>query len=561
MAIRKVVNIETGPINTRISYIDYGKPEGKIRKSIEFSTPEGAIEDGYVRDRDSFLHALKQQMKAAKFKKGYLVFTINSTRVLSREVTLPLVSQRMLAGLIESGKEEYFPVDVSNHDLAYTVLEVDKKNKTRRLMLYAVPKKLVEQYVELADKLKCKLVAIDFAGNSVSQWIRRCSKTVLPEPLNVLMQINDQNTLVTIIDNGNVALQRNVNFGTRNVLDVVREVYHEAEITYEEAYEKLCNDEMISESFAVQELPLAGMEYADWKLLNQARQEVTEALRPLIVNITRMIEFYATRNKTAQVEVIRVAGNGLRLTGLIALMNNEIGLPVQALEDGLDKQMKKNVEYRYSSDLISGFGAALSPICYIGRKFHDGEAYYTLALCILLLTALCAYYGREFVLDAHEVYNLAVEQQQELTRERDSLLWVREDKAEYEQFLLEQGEILKLHESTFTYNEQLKDMMNAIEEMVPSSTIIHSMSSSSDTLTISVTVGSKKDAEKLLLQAQRFPYFESVSISGITESESEPGLTSVSFSLTCKYKKLEESAEDANTALQDAERQVKADEE
>ena len=70
MAIRKVVSIETGPINTRISYIDYGKEGGKIRKSIEFSTPEGAIEDGYVRDRDSFLHALKRQMKAAKFKKS-----------------------------------------------------------------------------------------------------------------------------------------------------------------------------------------------------------------------------------------------------------------------------------------------------------------------------------------------------------------------------------------------------------------------------------------------------------------------------------------------------------
>lgn len=558
MAIRKVVSIETGPINTRISYIDYGKADGKIRKSIEFSTPEGAIEDGYVRDKDSFLHALKRQMKAAKFKKGYLVFTINSTRVLSREVTLPRVSRRMLAGLIESGKEEYFPVDVSNHDLAYTVLEVDKKNKTQRLMLYAVPDKLVEQYVELADKMKCKLVAIDFAGNSVSQWIRRCAKPLLPESLNVLMQINDQNTLVTIIDNGNVALQRNVNFGTRNVLDVVREVYQDDELSYEEAYEKLCNGEMICDSFDVQELPMDSMEemeYADWNRLNMAREQVTEALRPLIVNITRMIEFYATKNKTAQVEIIRVVGNGLRLEGLIPLMNNEIGLPVEAFSSGLSKLKKKKVHCRHASDLISSFGAALSPIYYIGKKFHDGEAYYMLAICILLLTAVCAYYGRTFVLDAHEIYNKAVEQQRQLASERDALSWVRAEKEDYEKFLLEQGEILQLHEETFTYNEQLKDMMNAVEEMVPSSTIIHSMSSSGDTLTLSVTVGTKKDAEKLLLQARRFPYFESVSISGITETENEPGLTSVSFSLTCKYKKLDDGTE------QDAEGQVKADEE
>jgi len=556
MAIRRVISIETGPINTRISYIDYGKPEGKIRKYIEFSTPEGAVEDGYVRDKDSFLHALKRQMKAAKFPKGYLVFTINSTRVLSREVTLPLVSYRMLPGLIESGKEEYFPVDVSNHDLAYTVLEVDKKNKTRRLMLYAVPQKLVEQYIELAEKLKCKLVAIDFAGNSVSQWIRRCSKPVLTEHLNVLMQINDQNTLVTIIDNGQVALQRNVNFGTRNVLDVVREVYQEEELSYEEAYEKLSSGALIGRSFAVEDLPMTAMEYADWRILNEARQQVTEALRPLIVNITRMIEFYATKNKTAQVEMIRVIGSGLRLEGLITLMNNEIGLPVAALETGLEKQKKKRVKCRNSSDLISCFGAAVSPIYYIGKKFHDGEAYYTIAICILILTAFCAYYGRYFVMEARQAYNKAVEQQQELSARRDELGWVRAEKAEYEQFLLEQGEILELHESTFTYNEQLKDMIDAVEKVVPSSTVIHSMSSSGDTLTLSITVNTKKEAEKLLLEARRFPYFERVDISGITETETEPGLTSVSFSLTCKYKKLEDGTEPADT-----EGQVDSDEE
>lgn len=547
MAIRRVISIETGPINTRISYIDYGKPEGKIRKYIEFSTPEGAVEDGYVRDKDSFLHALKRQMKAAKFPKGYLVFTVNSTRVLSREVTLPLVSYRMLPGLIESGKEEYFPVDVSNHDLAYTVLEVDKKNKTRRLMLYAVPQKLVEQYIELAEKLKCKLVAIDFAGNSVSQWIRRCSKPVLTEHLNVLMQINDQNTLVTIIDNGQVALQRNVNFGTRNVLDVVREVYQEEELSYEEAYEKLSSGALIGTSFAVEDLPMTAMEYADWRILNEARQQVTEALRPLIVNITRMIEFYATKNKTAQVEMIRVIGSGLRLEGLITLMNNEIGLPVAALETGLEKQKKKKVKCRNSSDLISCFGAAVSPIYYIGKKFHDGEAYYTIAICILILTAFCAYYGRYFVQEAQQAHNAALKQQQELSARRDELGWVRAEKAEYEQFLLEQGEILELHESTFTYNEQLKDMIDAVEKVVPSSTVIHSMSSSGDTLNLSITVNTKKEAEKLLLEARRFPYFERVDISGITETETEPGLTSVSFSLTCTYKKLEDGTEPADT--------------
>lgn len=536
MAIRKVICIEPSPINTRISKIDYGKPDGKIRKSIEFATPEGAVEDGYIRDRDSFLYVLKRELKAGKFKKGFLVFSLNSSRVLSREVTLPLVSYRMLPGLIEAGKEEYFPVDVSNHDLAYTVLEVDKKNKTRRLMLYAVPQKLVQQYIELADKLKYKLVAIDFAGNSVSQWIRRCAKPVFAEPLNILMQVNDQNTLVTIIENGNPVLQRNVNFGTRNVLDTVREIYQDEELTYEETYEKFVGGELIQKSYDEPDLPMTEeMEFADWKRRNEARKQVTEVLRPLILNITRMIEFYATKNKTAQVEVIRVIGNGLRLEGLIDLMNNEIGIPVEALESGLDKQKKRRVRVRHSSDLVSGFGAALSPIYYIGRKFHDGEAYGMIAVCLLLLTVVCSYYARNIVLDAREEYQKAVEIKNNLVAERDARLWVRSEKADYENFLSEQGEVLKMHELTFTYNEQLKDVINRLEEVLPSSTVIHSMSSSGNTLTLSVTVDTKEDAEKLLYQMRRFPYFSEVNISGITESEPEPGLVSVSFSLTCTY--------------------------
>ena len=77
---------------------------------------------------------------------------------------------------------------------------------------------------------------------------------------------------------------------------------------------------------------------------------------------------------------------------------------------------------------------------------------------------------------------------------------------------------------------------------------------------MSVTVDTKKEAERLLLEARRFPYFETVTLSGITESESEAGVTSVSFSLTCRYKKLEDSAE-GTAEQQGAEGQVNADEE
>lgn len=536
MAIRRVICIEPGPVSTRISKMDYGKPNGKVWKTTEFATPEGAVEDGYIRDRDSYLYALKREMKEGKFQRGYLVFTLNSTRVLSREVTMPLVSYRMLPGLIESGKEEYFPVDVSNHELAYSVLEVDKKKKTRRVMLYAVPRKLVDQYTELADRLKCKLVAVDFAGNSVTQWIRRCGKQLFLEPLNILMQMNDQNTLVTIIENGNPVLQRNVNFGTRNVLDVVREVYQGEELTYEQAYEKVEDGKLIQKSYDAPELPKPkNMDNAEWQRLKEAQKQVAEVLRPLILNITRMIEFYATKNKTAQVEKIRITGNGLRLNGLVALMNNEIGLPVEALENGLEKQIKQNVQVRRTSDLISGFGAALSPIYYINRKFHDGESYGAIAICILILTALCSYYARGVVLDAQEEYQKAVDRKNSLIAERDSKVWVREEKAAYEVFLQEQGEILSMHELTFTYNEQLKEVIQELEKELPSSAVIHSMSSSGNTLALSVTVKTKRDAEKLLYQMRKFPYFSEVSISGITESETEPGLTSVSFSLNCTY--------------------------
>ena len=537
MAIRKVICIEPGPVSTRISKMDYGKPNGKIRATIEFATPEGAIEDGYIRDRDSYLHALKREMTEAKFHRGFVVFTLNSTRVLSREVTLPLVSCRMLPSLIESGKEEYFPVDVSNHELAYTVLEVDKEKKTRRLMLYAVPNKLVDQYAELADKLKCKLVAVDFAGNSVTQWIRCCAKPIFSEPLNILMQMNDQNTLVTIIENGSPVLQRNVNFGTRNVLDVVREVYQDEELTYEQAYGKFEEGKLIQNSYDEQELQKPkDMEAADWHRLKEARKQVTEVLRPLILNITRMIEFYATKNKTAQVEKIRIIGSGLRLEGLVTLMDNEIGIPVEALESGLEKQIKKTVQLRRTSDLVSGFGAALSPIYYISRKFHDGESYGAIAICLLILTALCSYYARNVVLDVQEEYQKAVDMKNSLIAERDSKLWVREEKAAHELFMQEQGEILLMHDLTFTYNEQLKDVIKGLEDELPASAVIHSMSSSGDSLALSVTVGTKRDAEKLLYQMRKFPYFSEVSISGITESETEPGLTSVSFSLNCTYR-------------------------
>ena len=64
---------------------DYRKKNPPVHKAFAFRTPEHAVEDGYIRDKEAFASALKAELSRHDIHEKEVVFTLSSAKVVTLE--------------------------------------------------------------------------------------------------------------------------------------------------------------------------------------------------------------------------------------------------------------------------------------------------------------------------------------------------------------------------------------------------------------------------------------------------------------------------------------------
>ena len=81
--VKRVVSIEAGVWWTKVALADYRKKNPPVHKAFAFRTPEHAVEDGYIRDKEAFASALKAELSRHDIHEKEVVFTLSSSKVVS----------------------------------------------------------------------------------------------------------------------------------------------------------------------------------------------------------------------------------------------------------------------------------------------------------------------------------------------------------------------------------------------------------------------------------------------------------------------------------------------
>lgn len=176
---KKVLSIEISNRLTQIAEADYKAKNPKIHRTFIMETPEGVMNDGFLEATAEYVKQIKNKISQNRIKANKVVFTINSTKIASCEIMIPMEKDIRIADWIEANAADYFSVDLSGYELAYTVLDtVHKKADTPKykVMVIAIVKSMLENYEKLAAELGCSVAAIDYCGNSLYQIVKQKEK-------------------------------------------------------------------------------------------------------------------------------------------------------------------------------------------------------------------------------------------------------------------------------------------------------------------------------------------------------------------------------------------------
>lgn len=252
----KILSIEVEASQVRVAEIEVRGKKGKIYNCFCIPAPQGAVEDGQIRDTKSLGEVLKEELSQRKIRTKKVYFATGSTRIASREVRIPFVKTNRIQSIVEANATDYFPIDVSKYVLSYSVIDVesqkaeDEKEETKQyhLMVYAAPKAISAAYAEFAENAGLTMSGITYTGDSIYHSI----KGEYAKGTHILVKIEMKGTSITIIHDGELALQRNINYGVDSAVETVRAFPEFGDrLDVNEALEVLCSRRCINSALAL----------------------------------------------------------------------------------------------------------------------------------------------------------------------------------------------------------------------------------------------------------------------------------------------------------------------
>lgn len=558
----KIISIEIGYSLTKVCEVDYLVKNPKVYRSFLIPTPSAVLEDGVIRLEEEFVETLKQLLKTNKIKSKQVIFSIASSKIASREVFVPPVKENRIADVVRANAQEYFPIDISQYQFAHTILEREgngKEIKRYKLLVLAAPNELLTSYYNLGKALGLELAALDYNGVSIYHAVRENCR----EGAQMVIKIEEDAALVTIIRNGTIEMIRTVGYGVDDAIQIVMNTKAFGDRnTYLEAVQTLMEKTCIlptMPSSDKQTLKDGEAEGAGTTAYQQARREITDSFTYLIGGISRVIDYYNSKGVGSPIDKILLTGLGGDFEGLPQLLSNELEFGVEALTKIEGHHIERYFKDGKFGGYIACIGAAIEPLDFISRLFdakgkkggkgkkgetESGKHFTNLAAGILVLGIVAA-----IVLVVMSVlpYLAANKKNQELQTRKLELDPVFQIYTDYLTAKADNDKMLILDEATHNYNEELVAFFTEMEDSMPSNLLVVSFKATAEGIELEVTIDTKEAAAKALNSFRSFKNVAFVDVAALAKQVSDTGEEKFAMSVKIGYKSKEEAAEEAET--------------
>lgn len=562
---KRVLSIEISRTLVKVSEVDFKTKNPKVHQCFTVRTPSGVYDDGVILQTGEFGSYLREKFAENKVKAKNVVFSLNSSRIANREVFIPFVKEKQIKSIVAANASDYFPVDLSGYQLAHNVLDTIEKDgqKQYKLLVLAVPKTVIDSYYELADIMGLTIEALDYSGNSILPVIR----TAIGEEPTMIIKVDEHSTLLTVLQNRSVVLQRNLNSGADIAVESVQEIEAFGEgLTYDQALDLLRGKTLIYNSFDMEELPANddAPEFAD------AKMELTRSLRPLVSSIVRVVDYYNSRNSENPIQRYLLTGFGGDFSGLSRLMSHEIDDKVLVLAhvDGISLDRSLDVNKVSFGEYIACIGAAIDPIDLIpdekkkgGKKKAEAsgggnpltadlsaldttQVGIILFIVGILVAAGLAGYSF-FKVQTASAENTVLRAR---VKELEPILLVYDEYTKAEAFYTD---VATMYDVTRNNNEAIGAFVEELQEKMPSSIAMESINSDNNQVTMSMLVDSKEAVGEVVEQFRTFDSLSSILYTGSSETENDLGEICWQLTIVAYY----------NDALTNAANEMDAEEE
>jgi len=168
-----IVGLEISDAYMRMALLDTKKKKGLKKSEIVFLKEEpltpGIIVDGIIQNKKIFSSVLKKFLNESPVKLKFGVISLPQNRIYSHIFTFPkTVEGRRLEETMKLTIDFQLPIKSTDVYLDWEKLESDEES---RVLLAAIPRSIVDDYLETANSIKFGIIAIESHPISFSRVI------------------------------------------------------------------------------------------------------------------------------------------------------------------------------------------------------------------------------------------------------------------------------------------------------------------------------------------------------------------------------------------------------
>jgi len=215
---------QSGVFGLDIGYETLKLVELKDRHTLSgmcnFALTDRILEKDCFKDINATADMIKQVCTSAKpfpIKGQKIVSSLPETFVFSKTVQMPTMSAEEYREAIPTEASQYLPIPIDEVYLDYQVLSTHPDKPLSELLIVATPKRLADEYAELANKAGLELIALETKPLAVGRALigQGQSKGI------AIVEIGTEVTRISIWDKGSIHLVTSVDVGKNQIAHTV----------------------------------------------------------------------------------------------------------------------------------------------------------------------------------------------------------------------------------------------------------------------------------------------------------------------------------------------------
>ena len=220
---KPLICLEIGSHTLKIVEGQYKNNRVIIKKMCSMQINDQAIQNGKLIQKDSIGAGILNLLREARVQGKDIVCTMESSEVIRREMLIPCVDEDDIIGLLTYEIGQHLSINPESYIIQYKVPggEAAGDGRQIRYIVYAMPRNLAAEYLDMIRGLHLKPYAMDTNTNALEKLLSLKSTVEFDYKRIVLIDMGHSHFHISFFRSGDCLFSKKLDIGGRLLNEVL----------------------------------------------------------------------------------------------------------------------------------------------------------------------------------------------------------------------------------------------------------------------------------------------------------------------------------------------------